>query len=721
MLKTKGEGRTRRVLGLCAVVAAASAAFGQQNMEAPPLKGNPVQLKPGAVDFVPGQHVDPATGAILEWGVPVKPVMMPKEGAFPHGTLPDPPREASRPMRPGGDPWIPDGTGYWPPIVEDMAGMGQRAQPLMQNGDGPGPNGLTPPDPDMARGYDHVIAVTNDDFAVYDSCGNEVFYSDANDFFGLSGHFLFDPKVMFDPWGQRWVMMYHNQSDNPQRSELVIAVTEDSLPFGLTGWWYYRFNVLQDGGTNDASWADYFDLGYSNTQLFASGNMFRFNGGFRWARLIFFDKAEIYAAQSASYLWWHNLTNGDGSTTDTPRSCKQQVSWTQGGLNIDGMFVNSRWGGGDRITFWKATEVFSNNNLSKADTVVGNYTTPPDARQPTGENLDTIDCRLMPAVVAGDFLNGNGTELFTSLNADRSGDCGTMLFKFDAVGLGLEYQGNFGAAGWDYWFGSPAADYTGSNFWVFSRTQFASGGEPEIRFVDFNQGTFSSSSSLIRDGDGSYNGFRWGDYFGGQMDWGDYSANGGAGSANKVWLYAEYGENDSWNTHFGATSVFPQGSMSSVTPSTTYVLTGPVGGPFTPASREYTLASTSGDTGVAFEVTSLPSWLDASREYGQLWGNTTVTLSVNSAANGLRPGTYNDNVFFTDCYNGGNSYTRAVQLIVEDDCYADFNGDGVVDTRDVLAFLNAWNAGDPSADCDGNRLIDTRDVLCFLNLWNAGC
>lgn len=56
-----------------------------------------------------------------------------------------------------------------------------------------------------------------------------------------------------------------------------------------------------------------------------------------------------------------------------------------------------------------------------------------------------------------------------------------------------------------------------------------------------------------------------------------------------------------------------------------------------------------------------------------------------------------------------------------DDCYADFNGDGTVDTRDVLAFLNAWNAKNSSSDCDGNSLIDTRDVLCFLNLWNTGC
>lgn len=62
-----------------------------------------------------------------------------------------------------------------------------------------------------------------------------------------------------------------------------------------------------------------------------------------------------------------------------------------------------------------------------------------------------------------------------------------------------------------------------------------------------------------------------------------------------------------------------------------------------------------------------------------------------------------------------------MSLSAIDDCFADFNGDGVVDTRDVLAYLNAWNLADPTSDCDGNGLIDTRDVLCFLNLWNAGC
>ncbi|MBK7405539.1 MAG: hypothetical protein IPJ41_13135 [Phycisphaerales bacterium] len=54
-------------------------------------------------------------------------------------------------------------------------------------------------------------------------------------------------------------------------------------------------------------------------------------------------------------------------------------------------------------------------------------------------------------------------------------------------------------------------------------------------------------------------------------------------------------------------------------------------------------------------------------------------------------------------------------------CVGDFDGNGIVDTRDVLAFLNSWTKLDKAADIDGNGIIDTRDVLAFLNRWAAGC
>jgi hypothetical protein len=54
-------------------------------------------------------------------------------------------------------------------------------------------------------------------------------------------------------------------------------------------------------------------------------------------------------------------------------------------------------------------------------------------------------------------------------------------------------------------------------------------------------------------------------------------------------------------------------------------------------------------------------------------------------------------------------------------CYADYNGDGAVNTQDFIAYLGAWAAGDLAADCNGDGVINTQDFLCFLGLWAAGC
>ncbi len=54
-------------------------------------------------------------------------------------------------------------------------------------------------------------------------------------------------------------------------------------------------------------------------------------------------------------------------------------------------------------------------------------------------------------------------------------------------------------------------------------------------------------------------------------------------------------------------------------------------------------------------------------------------------------------------------------------CAGDFNGDGVLNTQDVLAFLNAWAAGDAAADFNGDGAVNTLDVLAFLNAWTEGC
>ncbi len=75
--------------------------------------------------------------------------------------------------------------------------------------------------------------------------------------------------------------------------------------------------------------------------------------------------------------------------------------------------------------------------------------------------------------------------------------------------------------------------------------------------------------------------------------------------------------------------------------------------------------------------------------------------------------------YYDDLGNGsGSAYVFDLNC---DDCPADLNGDGIVDTQDFVAFLGAWSSGDPLADWDENGIIDTRDFIAYLGDWAAGC
>lgn len=69
----------------------------------------------------------------------------------------------------------------------------------------------------------------------------------------------------------------------------------------------------------------------------------------------------------------------------------------------------------------------------------------------------------------------------------------------------------------------------------------------------------------------------------------------------------------------------------------------------------------------------------------------------------------------------GSQGVHAAYLFRLGDCPPDFNDDGRIDTRDVLAFLGAWTAGDGSADWNGDGSVNAADVTAFLNDWVAGC
>jgi hypothetical protein len=102
-----------------------------------------------------------------------------------------------------------------------------------------------------------------------------------------------------------------------------------------------------------------------------------------------------------------------------------------------------------------------------------------------------------------------------------------------------------------------------------------------------------------------------------------------------------------------------------VTPADGLTSTGSVGGPFSPSSKVYTLQNQSGSS-IDYTVGKAAGWVTLSGAGGTLagGGSTNITVSINSTANSLTVGSYNDTVTFTNTTNHSGDTTRPVNLTV---------------------------------------------------------
>ncbi|HRQ72970.1 MAG TPA: GC-type dockerin domain-anchored protein [Phycisphaerales bacterium] len=109
--------------------------------------------------------------------------------------------------------------------------------------------------------------------------------------------------------------------------------------------------------------------------------------------------------------------------------------------------------------------------------------------------------------------------------------------------------------------------------------------------------------------------------------------------------------------------------------------------------------------------------------YGLAWDPADDTLWITGAFNGGTVDAYQlskSGAVLQAVDLPGMSATNwiSAEILPEDDCFVDCNGDTVINSLDVLCFLNLYTAQDPAADCNGDTVINSLDVLCFLNLYN---
>ncbi len=112
-------------------------------------------------------------------------------------------------------------------------------------------------------------------------------------------------------------------------------------------------------------------------------------------------------------------------------------------------------------------------------------------------------------------------------------------------------------------------------------------------------------------------------------------------------------------------TIGPQPGVLSVTPAGGSSSSGYAGGPFNPANFAYQLSNT-GSATLNWTASKTAAWVSLSQTSGSLnpGGSTTVNVSINTSANSLTAGTYNDTVSFVNTTSVNGNTTRALTLTV---------------------------------------------------------
>jgi gingipain R len=145
----------------------------------------------------------------------------------------------------------------------------------------------------------------------------------------------------------------------------------------------------------------------------------------------------------------------------------------------------------------------------------------------------------------------------------------------------------------------------------------------------------------------------------------DYGAGTGGGGTEMF---------DTWHV-FGDPSLRVIGTTEAthglkVTPNENYSATGPIGGPFTPASKSYTLENKNG-VPMNYSVAGGQTWVSVVNGTGTIPANSTVSVSVtiNGNAGSLNKGSFSDVVNFVNLTDHDGDTAHNVSLTVGGPAY----------------------------------------------------
>ena len=142
-----------------------------------------------------------------------------------------------------------------------------------------------PPDPIGAAGPQHVISVVNSVVEARTKSGAQLWIESLEKFLRVEdtpldeGIFPFDPKILYDSYRNRFVVVGLELDPNTEQSRIILAVSKDSTPTGPgpAHWYVHRINAKTFASGVGNCFADYPGFEVDEEAIYVTAIMFAFD------------------------------------------------------------------------------------------------------------------------------------------------------------------------------------------------------------------------------------------------------------------------------------------------------------------------------------------------------------------------------------------------------------------------------------------------------------
>ncbi len=403
-----------------------------------------------------------------------------------------------------------------------------------------------PPDPYIAAGPEHLMIVVNGYFRILDKDGNELKTISASKWCSkvLPGASVFDPKVIYDHYSGRWVMVWLDVNDASSEAYYMLSVSDDSNPLG--NWFEWAVPSNYNGSTPSGSWADYEGVGFDDKAIYLTSNQFTFgqNASYQTTRIRIINKKGIYVSDSASAFSYTDLWDIKYPGTTYGAFGLRPVRMYSHDESF--YFVkNSPYVTGTQIAVYELIDPIGETpTLVSYKIPVTAYKSPPNANQ-LGGGTPLIEGGGAGIRNEPIFKNGIIYVVHSVEYKDNGTYSGVHFLALDIFSQAAKTDFVFGAPHRYYIYPALALDANNNVFISYSRS-----GDYEYCGAYFSvvpAGEKSPTGSIaIQPGKAHYivtyggSRNRWGDYNGAWQDPVD---------TNNVWLFSEFvNQTDRWGT-----------------------------------------------------------------------------------------------------------------------------------------------------------------------------